>query len=81
MSLSRNMGGHKLHHDYTDAPPISHGRVVRLSNPNFTRGPMLKCGICQEPFQPLERITYHDDEKCHVGCVLDYHGISIEDEL
>jgi hypothetical protein len=30
--------------------------------------PHLRCGICDEPFQPNDQTTVCDDEKCHVGC-------------
>lgn len=42
---------------------------MRLSNPNWRRAEQLRCGICDDDFEPGEPTGYVDDERCHVECI------------
>lgn len=33
------------------------------------KAPHTRCGICQAAFRDDDATVYHDDEKCHRGCV------------
>jgi hypothetical protein len=42
-------------------------RDARLAT-NRLHKPHLRCGICDEPFEPGEPTVYVDDERCHAEC-------------
>lgn len=76
-----NEAAHKLDASHFDAPQLFHGgRILDPGNsprsytqPSYRRAPMLRCSICQRPFERGERTVIVADERTCVPCARDFH--------